>query len=242
MTAPHGGPETQRHKMFERLGPKHRRVWSQGGMGTVLELIVPRERWRQCSSCGMSEGMIERMNALCAPTPTEGEVETETILARAIQEVDGRLTEAERRAVQGEYPVVRDGPECTGCKAPALCDDDCGDAYRATLAERCHPEDVGDNHHIVHGDPCTCAGDAETEDELGAEAAIEWDGDRSISSDWGPQGRTRCNLCVRVPCRCGVPAHFVRAYEALVEAYLARSTPEAGESEPTPPMAEKRSE
>ena len=57
------------HVMIERLGRKYRMVSSQGGMGRVQELILPREKWKQCERCGMSKGMIERLGALCKEQP-----------------------------------------------------------------------------------------------------------------------------------------------------------------------------
>lgn len=58
------------HSLIKRLGLEFRWVSSPGGMGRVREPIVPRERWKQCENCGMSEGMIGRLGVGCRPTGT----------------------------------------------------------------------------------------------------------------------------------------------------------------------------
>ena len=36
--------------------------------------------------------------------------------------------------------------------------------------------------------------------------------------EYNKDGSLRCNLCEREPCRCGVPVHFVKAYDDLTAA------------------------
>ncbi len=53
------------HSIIERLGLEYRWITSPGGMGRVKEKILPREKWKQCENCGMSEGMIKRLGGAC---------------------------------------------------------------------------------------------------------------------------------------------------------------------------------